>query len=492
MSTRKSAIRPVTFVVSILMFLVVVGLSSNQVFADGEGIDRIVPSDSPVGSGLFAVYAVINHDSGFDYTVEVNNESGSADIIRKLSGSSSGDLDNVGPTKEVNSLSPVNLCFTDESLRVELEALGFDFDDLLNGTADSHDIGECVNEVVLVVLLCDDLGSFDITFSNQDENDDSQATELECRGEPDNAEITLSQSKVEIIPQPDSTDVTTITVEIFDSNGSPALPGDDVLFLTDNCLLDDGVNPQAVSVSVVSLADEGDTIAEVDLDCSNSSSEPRPATITILIDKAGHDIVMDIAVIVIGPPVPDGLTAVASPENLVCGEKSEILITVQDAIGQNVSDNTPLEVVTNFGGVLGGTGAVALGEGNVTPLSSTTVKTIDGLATVFLITSDTHEGDYEVLITTGGHVSEGLLEIVDGPPFSAQVTVGCTNSGGVTLPTVLPTVTAPATGSGNSITPPSTGDAGVASGTSASSFLLIASTAIIALVGITSLKFFRR
>lgn len=474
MNSIRRTFWPAALVVAFLMFSAIAGTGSNQAFgAHGDGIDKIVPSNEVVGVDPFVVYAAIKHGAGLEYTVEVDNESGSANIIRKLSGNSSGDLDNIGPTKETNRASPVDLCPADESLVFELEALGLNFD-------------ECEDRVVLVVIICEDLGTFDISFSNEGTIGDSLSTELECRGTPDSTTVTASPSQVEIIPQPGSTSVSTITVEIFDSNGSPALTGDDVLFITDNCLLDDGINPQASSVSIASLDDDGSTIAEIDLDCANSSSEPRPATVQILIDRAGHDLVLDIAVIVIGPPVASGLSAVASPETVICGENSEILISVQDAIGQNVSDHTPLEVVTNFGGVLGGIGAVAEGEGNVTPLSSTTVEAFDGMAQVFLITSDTHVGDYEVLISTGGHISEGELEVIDGPTFSIQVTVGCTPFGGVS-----PTAVAPSTGNGNSITPPSTGDAGLESGSRNAAIMLIAGAVILALFGITSISFVR-
>ena len=479
MRSIRKALWPAAFIASALIFLVFAGSTPNQAFgAHGEGIDKIVPSDAVVGVDPFVVYAVIKHGEGSEYTVEVNSETGSANIISKLSGSSSGDLDNVGPSQEINNVSTIDLCTPDESLVLELEALGLDFEDF----------DECEDRVVLVVLLCENLGTFDISFSNRNSNSDAQSTELECRGNPNSTVVTASPSKVEIIPQPGSTSVSTITVDILDSNGSAALVGSDVLFITDNCLLDDGVNPQVPSVSIKSVDVNGKTIAEVDLDCSNDSSEPRPATVQILIDRPGHDLILEIAVIVIGPPVPNGLSAVASPETIICGEKSEILITVQDEIGQNVSDHTPLEVVTNFGGVLGGTGAIAEGEGNVTPLSSTTVETFDGVAQVFLITSDTHVGDYEVLITTGGHVSEGLLEVIDGPTFSFQVTVECTASAGGSSPTV----TSPSTGNGNSITPPSTGDAGITANSQNSSIILIAGAAILALFGVASMSLVRR
>ncbi len=108
-----------------------------------KGLTKIVPSDAVVGVDPFVVYAVIKHGEGSEYTVEVNSETGSANIISKLSGSSSGDLDNVGPSQEINNASTIDLCTPDESLVLELEALGLDFEDF----------DECEDRVVLVVLL---------------------------------------------------------------------------------------------------------------------------------------------------------------------------------------------------------------------------------------------------------------------------------------------------------------------------------------------------
>ena len=94
----------------------------------------------------------------------------------------------------------------------------------------------------------------------------------------------------------------------------------------------------------------------------------------------------------------------AAPSKLVCGEKATILVTVTDAINQKVSDHTVVELITNFGGVIGGTGATLAfpGVNPVTPLSSGAAETFGGVATAYLLTSSAHVGPYEVVAAAGG------------------------------------------------------------------------------------------
>ena len=85
------------------------------------------------------------------------------------------------------------------------------------------------------------------------------------------------------------------------------------------------------------------------------------------------------------------LTAHAA-DDIVCGESKVISATIRDASGNLVSDHTRVEFVTNFGGVLGGTGGTLdpLAAGYVAPLSSTFAETFNGVATATLITSMEH------------------------------------------------------------------------------------------------------
>src|SRR5256885_5514976 len=112
------------------------------------------------------------------------------------------------------------------------------------------------------------------------------------------------------------------------------------------------------------------------------------------------------------------LTARAA-DDVVCGEAKTISATIRDAGGSPVSDHTRVEFVTNFGGVLAGTGATLdpLAVGYVAPLSSTMAETFDRVATVTLLTSTEHIGPYEVVISTGGssYTRHGPLSPIYAP-----------------------------------------------------------------------------
>jgi len=271
---------------------------------------------------------------------------------------------------------------------------------------------------------------------------------------------------------------------------------------------------------------------------------PGKANITACVQNLNNlDTCVSTVVTVVGPPA--SITVAASPTSLTCGEKSTITATVVDSIGQNVSDHTRVELVTNLGGVIGGTGAVAGFAANVAPVSSSVADTFGGVATAFLITSDVTSGPYEVVATSGGTTSgdfgtvaginaqtanpgyySGLVQGTPAasltpyaglppfvapytifptttylggqfstPPVSAQVTVNCA------LPVVAapaiaipaPAITAPRTGTG--ITPPNTGDAGLlGSSSSSSSWTLVALGGVFALTfaGMAAAKAARR
>ena len=134
---------------------------------------------------------------------------------------------------------------------------------------------------------------------------------------------------------------------------------------------------------------------------------------------------------------------------------------------------------------------------------------------MFLITSEAHSGAYEVILTTGGTApgffrslggSDGFLDgvfdtfdyttafsllggLFSTAPISAQVTVECT----LQAPAPAPTIVAPDTGTGT-ITPPSTGDAGLLAGSNGSSWSLFAIGGMVAfaLAGLATLGFARR
>jgi hypothetical protein len=256
------------------------------------------------------------------------------------------------------------------------------------------------------------------------------------------------------------------------------------------------------------------------------------------------DVCLTAVVTVIGPPA--SITVAASPTSVTCGEKSTITATVLDAIGQNVSDHTRVEFVTNLGGVIGGTGAVAGFAANVAPVSSSVADTFSGVATAFLLTSDVTSGPYEVVATSGGTTSgdfgtdinlygvpgnplqtytynqlltpvplnqagSNTIPILGAytnvpvtttylggqfstPPVSAQVTVNCALpvTAAPAAPVPPPAITAPRTGTG--IVPPNTGDAGLRGSSSSTNWALFAFGGVIALTvaGFATAKAARR
>jgi hypothetical protein len=116
------------------------------------------------------------------------------------------------------------------------------------------------------------------------------------------------------------------------------------------------------------------------------------------------NIILTATITVVGPPA--SIKVAASPTSVQCGEKSTITATVTDSVGQNVSDHTRIELVSNAGATIGGTGATLgfPGQGSVNPVSSSVAETFSGVGTAFLLTSTEHVGPYEVVVASGGSV----------------------------------------------------------------------------------------
>lgn len=394
------------------------------------------------------------------------------------------------------------------------------------------------HEALIIDVTCFDAGTFEITFTDESEDDDSLTIPVVCRGAPDSdSTITVQPNKVEIVPALGSVSHSLVTVTLL-TDDEQAAPGFEVDFTVDRCTIEvsgvdtaseyaaartvfnnynvnvaqtgadiensaaagsaiDSSRNQDTVTSFVNTAGDA-TVAAAILGCSpgdtgNTVASPGVATITAIIEvDSGQDIVKTINVSVVGPPA--SVTVSASPTSLRCGEKATITATVLDSIGQNVSEHTRVEAVTNAGGVLGGTGAVAGLAGPVVPISSTVSETFSGKASFYLLTSQQHSGPYEVVVTSGGNgsVTSSLGGVFSTPPVSAQATVSC-NVPTVAAPAApLPTIAAPATGLGT-ITPPNTGDAGLAQD-SRSSWGLFAAVLAIAfgVTGLAGLRSSRR
>jgi hypothetical protein len=287
----------------------------------------------------------------------------------------------------------------------------------------------------------------------------------------------------------------------------------------------------------------------------NDGITPGKANITAIIENtqvstaynaglgfyAPQNLVLTGTVTVVGPPA--SVRVAASPTSLQCGEKATITATVTDSVGQNVSDHTRVELVSNYGSTIGGTGATLgfPGVGPTNPLSSSAAETFSGVATAFLLTSTEHVGPYEVVVATGGSTggylqnasilsflgqygannasnvnggTSGNFSATDAilaalrdnqpgvfgqvgnfstAPVSAQVTVTCSLpvAAAPAAPVIpIPPIAAPRTGEG--IRPPNTGDAGLADHSGNSMALVLAGVAAFVLAGVATVKFARR
>jgi hypothetical protein len=360
---------------------------------------------------------------------------------------------------------------------------------------------------------------------------------IRCYGEPDAVTVTASPTTVEIVPAAGNSAHSEIRI-VASSNGLPVNPADTEIDITvPKCAIEigiddtdgDAVDPSplvdSTFDSTTATSDDEDasdaTIGTTSTtwddiffhaDVNNCTPGPVVVTVTVEVEDAA-DIVRTVTITVVGPPA--FITATAAPDRLICGEKSTITVTVKDALQQNVSDNTRVELISNWGSVIAGTGATLgfPGTGPVNPLASSAAATYNGVAIAYLLTSNNHVGAYEVVAAAGGTIDlttasndpffdfdfgneisrdrgfRSHSDHVARAPITTQVTVTCSLPAAPVAP--APTVTAPVTGTG-SITPPNTGDAGLASSSSNAMLFVIVGAAAFVLAGIASVSYARR
>jgi hypothetical protein len=382
-------------------------------------------------------------------------------------------------------------------------------------------------DLIAITFSCEAAGLQDISII-QDDTDDDFAFGIMCKGDPANISLTVAPDRIESSPALGNISLSLIRAEVTDSAGLPLLPGtvaevtasscalsippidtqqdrDDLVdlfaaykdhpeqFFDDIDLLAQAADVQGASVLVpvveVDTNDPPDGVpnhSEVLALFHAEGCEPGPVTVTVRVEGGTNDVEATATITVVGPVA--FITIAASPTQLICGEKSEITVTATDKVNQQVSDHTFIEVVTNWGGVLGGTGSSLTVGGPVDPVSNTTITLLKGTGKAFLLTSDTHIGQYEVLAASTA--SYFLRNVENHAPIAAQVTVTCTN--GTPTP-----VTAPNTGTGAStgtIRPPNTGDAGLAAASNSSNAMLYVIAGAIAFVmaGLASIRYARR
>ena len=396
------------------------------------------------------------------------------------------------------------------------------------GAVEPAEEGDDDPDILLFWQCEDEAGLTQFTLSQTD--GDADGIEVHtfwvlCFAQPDEATVTAKPTKVEIVPALGSVAHSEITI-VMSGDDMPAL-FTEIDISVPKCAIEVGTGTPDTTPLTDSIPSDGDYLDNISFPTSGPNADktvidgiwfhadynkctPGDVVVTVVIEvEGGADLVRTVTINVVGPPA--FITATAAPDKLICGEKSTITVTVKDALQQNVSDNTQVELISNWGSVIAGTGATLgfPGTGPVNPLASSAAATYNGVAIAYLLTSNNHVGAYEVVAAAGGTIIatpysddpyydyekmevnsfgyRGHSDYVPGAPITTQVTVTCT------LPAapVAPTVTAPVAGTG-SITPPNTGDAGLASSSSNAMLFVMVGAAAFVLAGIASVSYARR
>jgi hypothetical protein len=315
-----------------------------------------------------------------------------------------------------------------------------------------------------------------------------------CKGEVDSATISATPTTVETSPVGSSKSSSIITVTAYDQDGDRINYGE-VTFTTDNCKFsnpqsgasgDLGMSPAGGGTTVTMWTDTDSTsdknfildnplehdagTAEVSLDCATGT--PGTATVTAIVDRRGADIVLKQEITVVGPTSVTGLSLTLTPDDLECGETILATATAVDAEGQKVSDGTLLYFTTDTSsGIVGGSEGAQGG-----------IATKGGEAFVHIATDPSNPGIHTVIVyALKGTILEDVVA-QDSQTYTCDAAVA----------PAAPTVAPPATGTGTgSITPPNTGDAGLAAGNGSLSLVLLAGVAAFFLAGLASIRFAR-
>jgi hypothetical protein len=317
-----------------------------------------------------------------------------------------------------------------------------------------------------------------------------------CQGEVDTATIAASPTTVETSPVGTSVSSSIITVTAWDANDD-RIDGGFVHFTTDNCKFsnpnagkagDYGMSPAAGGTSVHVYTDTDSTsdsnfltdnpfehaagTAEVSLDCATGT--PGTATVTAVVERPGADITLKVEVTVVGPTSVTGLTLTLTPDDLECGETLVAAAEAVDANGAAVSNGTKIYFTTDTSsGIVGGSEGAQGG-----------ISTVGGEASVLIATDPSNPGVHTVIAYA--------LKGTSGSDIVAQTSATYTCDAAVAP--AAPTVAPPATGTGTgSITPPNTGDAGLASGgnTGGMAGIILLGAVAFVLAGLASVRFAR-
>jgi hypothetical protein len=347
------------------------------------------------------------------------------------------------------------------------------------------------NPLTLLSLSTEEILEY-IFYWNLDPARTGYSAKFYCGGDVDSAEISANPLTVETNPVGTSKSSSIITVTAWDASDD-RIDGGLVHFTTDNCKFsnpedgtvgDSGMSPAAGGTSVHTSTDTDSDAdldfwadnplehaagtAEVSLDCATGT--PGSATVTAVVERPGADITLSIEITVVGPTAVTGLTLTLTPDEVECGETIIASVEAVDANGVAVSNGTKIYFTTDTSsGVVGGVEGAQGG-----------ISTVGGEAFVNIATDPGNPGTHTVIAYA--------LKGATGSDIVAQTSATYTCEGAVAP--VVPTVNPPSTGTGTgSITPPNTGDAGLASN-GGMPFALLGAVAFV-LAGLATVRFAR-
>jgi hypothetical protein len=355
-----------------------------------------------------------------------------------------------------------------------------------DGVVDPEDCDE-IDGWGFIDFECIEPGYFHIDISSPDDTEEiGQTLKFYCSGQADSAEISGPKT-LETNPVGSSVSSTTVVVTVWDQSDA-RIDGAEVTFSTDNCKFAGGtdISPAGGGTTVTTHTDTDSTTgvgndadflannplehnagtAEAVLDCSKGT--PGTAKVQAIVQREGSDIVLSQTYTIVGQTALTGLTLNLTPKDLECGETILAVANAVDSVGQPVSDGTVIYFTTDTSsGVIGG---VEGAQGQA--------MTVKGEAQALIATDPGNAGTHTVIaytVNAAGNVSA-----------QEAATYTCDSAVAPAAPTVNP----PATGTGTgSITPPNTGDAGLAAGSSSSSALfVIAGAAFLAIAGMVGFK----
>jgi hypothetical protein len=455
-------------------------------------------------------------------TVRIDSETGSAKITSKaedLSGNpANGDIGHIlvtppASTQVVDTMDPDQFDDADgnpmDSISGWLDDVGYngsgvsDADSVCGASNDGPSDNVAADDDLwgFVDFKCIEFGTFFVDILTPDDTEETgMSLKFVCPGVPDTAKIAASPSTVETFPATAgiaaNASMSKITVTVYDQDGNN-LDGAHVTLTTDDCtFVSDGGDVSADLGGVaISPAGGGKTVdivsdtdsatddnfvtdnplqtqagtAEAVLDCSGSKGTPGTAHITAVVNRPGSDVVLTVDVKVVGPTASNGLVLSLSSTNVSCGQPITATAKAVDAQGLPVSDGTLIRFTTDTSsGVVGGSEGAQGG-----------VPSVGGSASVIIATDPGNPGPHTVVAY--------VINAAGGVAVQTSATYQCSG------PPAPATVTSPGTGTGSgSISPPNTGDAGLARSSTNASLFVLAGVVAFVLAGVASLKFARR